>query len=212
MKIYLVRHAEPLSALGSDEQVPLQEAENHLSANGMTQAENLAADFSRILGAEPVEIFCSTLLRAQETAERIASKLGVDIRYTALLNERDFSPQNLKSNLELKQLQLWSYKNPALSKYGEETTLAQRARVQKWLSDFAKNVRLESDINYLIVCHGGTIEHLVATMMQAPIDSISSCITLCDHAHYHQISAILPERGWLVWRIEAINLPFSSSL
>ncbi len=210
MKIYLIRHAEPLSALVPDEQAPLQEAENHLSANGIKQAESLAAHFSQILGVEPVEIFCSTLLRARETAEQIASRLDVNISYTALLNERDFSSQNLASNLELQQLQLWSYQNPALSKYGEETTLAQRERVQKWLSDFTKNVWDDPNKNYVIVCHGGTIEHLVATMMQAPIASISSCVTLCEHAYYHQIAAVFPEPGWLVWRIEAINL--SSSL
>lgn len=69
MKVYLVHHAEALSAE--------QDPQRHISAKGREQADRLAMRF-RALGVAPVRILHSDKQWTIDTAERIATMLGAE--------------------------------------------------------------------------------------------------------------------------------------
>jgi phosphohistidine phosphatase len=67
MKVYLVHHADALSAE--------QDPQRHISPKGRDQSDRLGARF-HALGAAPVRILHSDKQWTIDTAERIAAKLG----------------------------------------------------------------------------------------------------------------------------------------
>ncbi|HKP60349.1 MAG TPA: histidine phosphatase family protein [Polyangiales bacterium] len=83
MSIVLVRHGE---TDGNATRV-LQLPDVPLNARGMRQAERLA---DRLQTLPITQIVCSDLLRARMTAAPIAARLGLQVAYTPLLQERNF--------------------------------------------------------------------------------------------------------------------------
>jgi phosphohistidine phosphatase len=71
MKVYLVHHADALSAE--------QDPQRHISQKGRDQADRLGTRF-RALGVAPVRILHSDKQWTIDTAERIAAKLGTENR------------------------------------------------------------------------------------------------------------------------------------
>ena len=71
MKVYLVHHADALSAE--------QDPQRHISPKGREQADRLGTRF-RQLGVAPVRILHSDKQWTIDTAERIAAKLGAEDR------------------------------------------------------------------------------------------------------------------------------------
>ena len=71
MKVYLVHHADALSAE--------QDPQRHISAKGTEQADRLGSRF-RALGVQPARILHSEKQWTIDTAERIAAKLGAEDR------------------------------------------------------------------------------------------------------------------------------------
>jgi len=69
MKVYLVHHADALSAE--------QDPQRHISPKGREQADRLGTRF-RALGVAPVRILHSDKQWTIDTAERIAAKLGAE--------------------------------------------------------------------------------------------------------------------------------------
>jgi phosphohistidine phosphatase len=69
MKVYLVHHADALSAE--------QDPQRHISQKGRDQADRLGVRF-RALGVAPVRILHSDKQWTIDTAERIAAKLGTE--------------------------------------------------------------------------------------------------------------------------------------
>src|ERR1700704_6419369 len=69
MKVYLVHHADALSAE--------QDPQRHISQKGRDQADRLGVRF-RTLGVAPVRILHSDKQWTIDTAERIAAKLGAE--------------------------------------------------------------------------------------------------------------------------------------
>jgi phosphohistidine phosphatase len=69
MKVYLVHHADALSAE--------QDPQRHISQKGRDQADRLGVRF-RALGVAPLRILHSDKQWTIDTAERIAAKLGTE--------------------------------------------------------------------------------------------------------------------------------------
>jgi phosphohistidine phosphatase len=81
MKLYLVRHGEA--------EARAIDAERPLTKNGIDQAQRLAEHFV-MSGAKPSHIYHSGLVRAQQTAELIAERLGVEsVKKIAHLDSSD---------------------------------------------------------------------------------------------------------------------------
>ena len=83
MSLIFVRHGE--TALNVAQTV--QPADTPLSSRGRLQAEHVA---ERLATADVVAIISSDLLRALQTAERIALRTGIAIERDALWQERNF--------------------------------------------------------------------------------------------------------------------------
>ena len=71
MKVYLVHHADALSAE--------QDPQRHISPKGRDQADRLGVRF-RALGVAPLRILHSDKQWTIDTAQRIAAKLGLEDR------------------------------------------------------------------------------------------------------------------------------------
>ena len=82
--VYIVRHGETVDNAA---QIMQGQTQGELNETGISQAEELAA---RIEGMEVDAIVSSDLHRAVQTAEIIAAALGLEVRTTPLLRERDW--------------------------------------------------------------------------------------------------------------------------
>jgi len=83
MSIYLIRHGETLGNASRTVQMP----DNPLSPRGVAQAERLAR---RLEGEGIALILSSDYARAVNTAEHLRRATGAAVRYSPLLQERNF--------------------------------------------------------------------------------------------------------------------------
>lgn len=88
MKIYLVRHGQSATRQAG---LTEQEIQTPLSENGLKQAEFVAG---RLSGLGIDLVYSSPYLRAKDTAEVIARKIGKPIEYWGELIEADSSKEN----------------------------------------------------------------------------------------------------------------------
>ena len=200
--LYLIRHAEPLNAEVTGDAILLPDDASVLTPHGHAQAHALAADFAQLHNAT---VFSSTMPRARQTAEPIAAALGATLQLDARLAERDFSRLTGLSAQASQALQQQSYLNPAVSLIGEETLAAQRARVSAWLADRMADLEAAIEAPMIVVCHGGTIEHVFAELIGIPLAAMARYFLACEYACF---VAIRPMRfdGELVYRVEGVNL------
>ncbi|MBV8657379.1 MAG: histidine phosphatase family protein [Burkholderiales bacterium] len=200
--LYLIRHAEPLNALVAGDAILLSDEASVLTPHGHAQAQSLATEFARLGNAK---VFSSTMPRAQQTAEPIAAALSASLQFDARLAERDFSRLTGLSAQASQALQLQNYLSPGASLLGEETLAAQRARVSAWLADHAADLEAAIEQSVIVVCHGGTIEHLFAELIGIPLAAMARYFLACDYACF---LAVRPMRfdGQLVYRVDGVNL------
>lgn len=83
MKIYLIRHGQ---TTGDIENRYGGSYDDHLTDEGRAQAQELA---EKLINSGIQVIFCSPLIRAQETAEIVNTKLNCEIKTTENLRERN---------------------------------------------------------------------------------------------------------------------------
>jgi broad specificity phosphatase PhoE len=205
MSIYLIRHAEPLSSLLSEQDCHPLDQHNYLTPSGLQQAEALGQFFQKRLKQASCMLYASPLVRAAETAQEIGHWLAIAPQVEPALAERDFLAGRELTCQQVQQAQILAYKNCAQSIEGGESIVAHRQRVQHWFAQFRAEVMAQPEVDYLIVSHGGTMEHLLACMFDAPQDSLHKYFFACPCAHFHQITPFFPEPNWLVWRLEAIS-------
>jgi len=206
MSIYLVRHAEPRSALAADLDEILTDKANGLTAYGVQQAVNLAAYFLKTFVGKAVHLYSSPLQRAIETAQRIEEVLKVDAIVDRRLAERDFGLRPGTTNIASKKAQLWSHANP-LKRNGEgESVVDHRARVQQWFFELLEHTKREPSQEFVVVSHGGTMEHIMGCVFGAPPDSISHYYIQCPCAHFHKLSVVYPTKDeWSVIRVDSLS-------
>ena len=200
--LYLVRHAQPLSEhAAADSRLP-SDRDNVLTELGFAQAGRLAAEFATL---DSVRMFCSPLARAWQTARPIAVALSLEILFDDRLAERDHANAGVLTIQEWRDIQDRNYSDPSTSLFGEETLVSQRNRVQSWLRDTEVSIRASLDQNLIIVCHGGTIEHLLGCIMGAAVENMVRYFFACECASICAIEPMLAYDNRLAYRINAIN-------
>ena len=200
--LYLVRHSQPLSEQAAANSKLPSDAENVLTALGFEQADRLAVAFSKI---KPARVICSPLARAQLTARPIAATLAVEPEIDDRLAERDYSAASGLTVQSWRDIQARNYADTSASLVGEETLSSQRERVQSWLRDFETSIRASPDENIIVVCRGGTIEHLLGCIMGNPVENMVQYFFACECASICTIAPLLASNDQLVYRIDAIN-------
>ena len=146
MKLYVTRHG--LTEFNQNDKI-CGSTDLPLSAEGLQQAEALAETCARY--GDIQRIIASPLLRAQQTAQAVARKLGLPIQTDVRLREWDYGSFEGKSRTtpgfpEAKAA--WGCKMPD----GGESVFQVVQRTYNVL-DSVK--RLYSDETVLLVCHGG---------------------------------------------------------
>ena len=209
MRLFLTRHARPLSVELLDNQVVLPDEENHLSTTGELEANTLALRFARDLRLDPafVRLVSSTLPRAYETTTAMQAALGgIEIEATDALAERNFAFPAGTTVAESRHLQEASYSNPGQKFPFGESRIDHRNRVQLWFNQLLAAVAAGDDRDVVVVCHGGTIEHLLMLLLGAPVEASASFFVPCDTAHYHVLESHKLEDNRFVWSLEGINV------
>ncbi|WP_313153046.1 histidine phosphatase family protein [Lacrimispora sp.] len=163
MKIYLIRHGQTdwniQGRIQGSHDIPLNET-------GRSQAELLAKG----MDSRPVtRIFCSTLTRAMETAERISSRQKVEIYSMPQLIEVEFGKWEGMTWDEImeaypKEYKLWTLSPDEASPPGGETQDQVISRCVLAVGEILRITGGREDV--AIVSHGATIAYIVSYMMR----------------------------------------------
>ena len=148
MELILVRHGLPIRKV-SDDGSP---ADPPLSEEGRAQAEAVAS----WLASERIDrIYSSPLRRARETAEPLASKLGLEIELEPRVSEYDRDSDSYVPLEELRELDYEAWRDFMSRGYPEGMDLEDfRHDVIK---AFDEIVAGNSGRRVVVACHGGVI-------------------------------------------------------
>jgi broad specificity phosphatase PhoE len=149
--IYLARHGQTAYNLEGrfQGQLPVP-----LDAVGRAQAEDLA---ERASAHGFASLWCSTLLRARETADAVARRIDLEPREDARLMETDAGDWTDRSFADVQSeapelFAAFAAGDPAFAFPGGESFAEQELRVQAALQDVA-----QGELPALVVCHGMVI-------------------------------------------------------
>ena len=157
-RIYLARHGQTAYNLEGRFQghlpVPLDQT-------GLEQAAELA---ERAVPHGFRELWCSPLLRARETADIVAARLGLEPREDPRLVETDAGEWTDRSFIEVRaeapaEFAAFVSADPDFAFPGGESFLAQEQRVEASLTE----IEAISVAPPLVVCHGMVIRAALAT-------------------------------------------------
>lgn len=158
-KLFLVRHGQ--TDWNKDHKL-MGIVDIPLNEDGKTEAK----DISKKIAEYKIDvIYSSPLKRALETAEIISKEIGLNIKISESLKERDFGDLSGKSweeiskitgvdSKEIDRKQEYDY-----TKYGGENALQVKERVQ----NFLKKIVGIGHSNILLVCHAGVIRAIEST-------------------------------------------------
>lgn len=147
------------------------QADPGLNEAGRLQASQLAA---RLAGRPFDALYSSDLLRARETADRLAAELGLPVRLDARLREVNHGEWDglLAAEIEARFPLDWSERrrSPLTARPpGGETVLEVADRVQDVAADIA---RLHPRGEVLVVGHGLTLAVLACLSLGRPLDGV----------------------------------------
>lgn len=160
MKVYLVRHGE---AAGNQEGRYIGSSDPPLTERGRMQAECLAEWFFTYCDPTPAVVYSTGFCRSDETADRIAGRLGMKVKVDLRLRELDFGEweglcYEQAANISPEQLIRW-YEDPLqTSPPGGETLKELIDRVR---SCYQHITPTHLDSTVVIVSHGGPIRTLL---------------------------------------------------
>lgn len=170
MKIYLIRHGQ---TTGDIENRYGGSYDDHLSGEGETQAQNLA---EKLASSGIQIILCSPLIRAQETAKIINTKLNCEIKTIDDLRERNqngvlsgMTRDEAKSKYPELTEQVKDYKNQI---EGAESYSDFVERIKKAFTE-AGDTAGYSTIG--IVTHGGPIRVIFREILKDREIDIADC-------------------------------------
>jgi probable phosphoglycerate mutase len=146
-----------------------------LAASGVVQAGQLA---QRLLqeskaGARLGAVYCSDLLRAQQTAKPFADALGLTLNLNAGLRERLYGDFQGHSGDEIREkypdeYANWQSHNPDFAPPDGES---QRAFSQRVLHAVEPIVAAHPDGRIAIVAHGGVLDCIYRFVREVPLDA-----------------------------------------
>lgn len=166
--LWLVRHGQTDWNLAGRFQ---GQADPGLNETGRHQAALLAA---RLAGRPFDALYSSDLLRARETADRLADELGLPVHLDARLREVNHGEWDglLRAEIEARFPQDWSERrrSPLTARPpGGETVLEVAERVQDVAADIA---RLHPRGEVLVVGHGLTLAVLACLSLCRPLAGV----------------------------------------
>ncbi len=203
--LYFIRHGQPLSDSVSADSELVSDAENVLTEMGLSQANRLANQFRPLAQLGTARVFCSPLARALQTAEPIAAALGVSLEIDARLSERDYSGTSGLTIKAWRDVQERGYSSTSTSLVGKETIESQRKRVESWYAQIEPQLRAVPEQNIIVVCHGGTIEHLLGLIIGVPAANMSRYFFACECSSICRLMPLAMDDGGFAVRIDAVN-------
>jgi probable phosphoglycerate mutase len=162
-RVYLARHGQTAYNLEGRFQgqlaVPLDET-------GRAQAADLA---ERAAAYGFAALWCSPLLRARETADVVAGRIGLEPREDARLMETDAGDWTDRSFAEIQaqapeQFAAFAAGDPAFAFPGGESFAEQEVRVSAALEEIERG-----ELPALVVCHGMVIRAALAGRSGHPV-------------------------------------------
>jgi alpha-ribazole phosphatase len=155
-----------------------------LSPQGREQAAKLAEELAK---HPPTRIFSSDLLRAQETAQCIASRTALSIELLPSLREMHFGAwEGLNWDEVTKQdapyATRWMAEFPLLPAPGGEEFVHFRQRVRSALAEVTARA---AGGRAVVVTHGGAIRTLMLDVLRVPERELASIA--CDYACWFQL-------------------------
>jgi broad specificity phosphatase PhoE len=163
VSIYLARHGQTAYNLEGrfQGQLPVP-----LDATGRAQAQDLA---ERVGAYDFRAMWCSPLLRARETADAIARRIGLEPKQDARLMETDAGDWTDRSFAEVRaeapeQFAAFVAGDPDFAFPGGESFAEQEDRVAAALADVERG-----ELPALVVCHGMVIRAAFARRTGRPI-------------------------------------------
>jgi probable phosphoglycerate mutase len=175
MSIFLIRHGETLGNASRTVQLP----DNTLSPRGIAQAERLA----RRLAHEGIALILSSdYARAVTTADHIRHATGAPVRYSPLLQERNFGDLRGTPYADLG----FDMFEPDYAPPNGETWEAFHARVDSaWALVQDTAARTEGHlavVTHGLVCRSLAARHLVLPAGEAAPDAWgNTALTIIDH-------------------------------
>ncbi len=203
-RLLSLRHARPiLTMLPANSPVPEDDA-NDLSADGASQATELAKRLKRSLKElGKIAVVTSPAKRCSTTASAIAAQLGATVSVDPRLGARAFDRSMVRTVAELRAWQNTALRDP-FSRVGTgESEFDQRNRVGAWL---ASALGMETADTVIAVTHGSAIEHLGGAILGSAIQGMEAIFLECDHARFHSWRVEATPSQTLGWVLEGVNL------
>lgn len=206
MRLLLLRHAQTVSNVSGALDTAFPGAD--LTPLGRAQA-SAAAD---VLGTQPVDgIFCSSLVRTQQTAAPIAAALGVEVTVLDGLREISAGDYEMRTDDDartgfMQTVAGWIFGDLTQPMPGGETGEQFLARYDDAIAQVVQSGAERA----LVVSHGAAIRTWVGARV---VDDGSD--TWADHAMapLHNTGSIELERGEDGWRIVAwVNEPLGGEV
>ena len=157
IKIYLIRHGLTET---NKEQRFVGWSDVPLAPEGFQQVEKLGSRLAQELAAEPkVNLYCSDLLRAKQTAEAIGRQIGLAPKASTSLREINFGQWEMLTYNEIssrygEELQFWFADPYHYTPPGGENFTEVSRRFRQGLD---KIIKERSGGPLVIVSHGGAI-------------------------------------------------------
>lgn len=166
--VHLVRHGE--TAWNAEHRIQGQTVEVPLNALGREQAAVVAAELAaRSVGA----LYSSDLVRALQTAEAIAERLGLDIRVDTALRERDFGTSEGRIADEVAAELGSSYESYWLDADARHPGGESRRELYNRVVAFLERLAADPPADeVVVVTSGGPIRMASAWAHELPVDEI----------------------------------------
>lgn len=182
MELILVRHALPVRM-----EVTEGAADPHLDERGHAQARLLA----EYLAGETIDaLYCSPMLRARQTAQHVAERLGLEAVVEDDIAENDQGGSSYVPTEELKAAgdPRWREGSSASNWSPEHAPLEEfHARIMNGLE---RIIAAHPGQRVVAVCHGGVIMRYTSTLLARPWDELGFFLP-----YYTSISRIVAARN-----------------
>jgi len=155
---FLLRHGEAISNRDSFVSCWPEKTYNPLTQKGINEVKHIAQRLKK----EKIDlIFSSDVLRAKQSAEIIAKKLGLKINFDKKLRESKFGKFNDKSAKEWKAFLNTIRSRPPKKSHKEENYLDVRKRIEEFIKKIDKRYKNKK---ILIISHGAVVFSLLAIL------------------------------------------------
>ena len=164
MDLLIVRHGESEAAI----EIREGEFDYDLTEKGHKEAELLATYLKE--NFKITKIYSSTLKRARQTIKHVSDKLNLEVIFDEELVEfKEGLLAGVSKEKALKEFPLIKDLKDDEFVYGMESRLSFRTRASNMLNKIKKEC--SNDDVVLVLCHGGMINELYATITNLPLSN-----------------------------------------